>query len=313
MMNHATPHRRFVRLTLAAAAAALATAAGCMEHVGPAVPSSSLFAAQSVDVRDDRAAIPFTMHDGVPVVTVRYAEPRVTAVLATGDPAGHFPMGTASLLDLSPADVAHPVYLPPANGELHRSAGLMHADAFTFSGVTFHDFDVAAEWDAVPEVATAAYPTAPPRAHGVLGGQMFRNVLLTVDYPNALLWVEHGQLPPVDGIEVLPLVTSAHGHPLIDVHVGPTHYWAKLDTGCPDALRVPTAMASQFAGPVQLEAGHNVLACGTAVAGPDGLITIGSGSLRDFAVTFDMAHGRVRLHRRIDATASIADDDSMDN
>jgi hypothetical protein len=56
-----------------------------------------------------------------------------------------------------------------------------------------------------------------------------------------------------------------------------------------------------------------VVGCGTAVAGPDGLITIGSGSLRDFAVTFDMAHGRVRLHRRIDATASIADDDSMDN
>ena len=68
---------------------------------------------------------------------------------------------------------------------------------------------------------------------------------------------------------------------------------------------MPARLAGQFAGPVQLQAGSNVLACGPAKVGPDGLVTIGSGGLRAFAVTFDMAHDRVRLHRRYDdATAA---------
>ncbi len=304
-------HRRARRIVAAAALALAATAVaalftGCTQAVGPTTPSAATFAAASVDTAGDRGTIPFSMRAGVPVVTVRYAEPRVTAVLATGDPAGRFPAAAGPLLGMTPTPTDGPVYLLSPDGTMARQAGLMHADAVTVSGVTFHDLTVAAADDDAPEVFTAADPAAPWPAHGRLGGQMFRACLLTVDYPNALIWVDHGHLPPVDGDEVLPLVTSRHGFPLVDVHVGSTHYWAKLDTGCPDALRVPAGLARQFAGPVRLTAGRNTLACTKPVVAPDGLLTIGSGALADFAVTFDMAHGRVRLHRRIDAEPATA-------
>ena len=308
-MAHATTQHRCRATTVALASTALgliAAAVGCTEHMAADVPPAHLFAANSVDVPNDHAAVPFVMHDGVPVVTVRYAAPRVTAAVATGSPAGEFTVSTGKLLAMSPPDAAWPTNVPPPDGSIHAMAGLMHAAALTVHGVTFRDFDVAADFDGPPEVSTSSNPTAPWPSHGRLGGMMFRNVLLTVDYPNALLWVDHGQLPPVDGDEVLPLVMSEHGYPLVDVHVGPTHYWAKLDTGSAAALRVPAALRQQFAGAVQLQAGRNVLSCPTPEIGPDQLVTIGSGALHDFAVTFDMAHGRVRLHRRIDATPATA-------
>lgn len=160
------------------------------------------------------------------------------------------------------------------------------------------------------------------RVYGVLGADLFRECLVTIDYPAGKLRIESGELPAVDGQEVLALVVG-QPVPAVELRIGdgpPTA--AHLDTGSVTGISLTPALAAElkFSSPLrslgevrgfsqtgQLQQGRLVdsIALGRhqlqtpIVTVIDFLkaANLGTDVLRHFAVTLDLKHGRARLSR----------------
>jgi hypothetical protein len=90
-----------------------------------------------------------------------------------------------------------------------------------------------------------AYTTA---ANGTLGIGLFKNVLLTLDFPNNRLSISGNQLPAADGKTVFPYVQD-HTVPVVPVTIGGMQVEARLDTGARETnadVMIPLSMASQL-------------------------------------------------------------------
>lgn len=180
------------------------------------------------------------------------------------------------------------------------------------------------------DVPVLMYDCAPLSAHlgvkidGVLGFPLFRQVLLTLDYPGSRVY-----LRPAKNAAYIPgsVVAFDDGFktPVIHIGLGNRSLLALIDSGSDSTLSLnPAGLDLKYAVPprpgatVGTLAGDHVQQIGRidetlAIGGytlaqpitetTDELSTIGGGVLRHFAVTFDQSHDRVTFFR--DSTESI--------
>lgn len=183
------------------------------------------------------------------------------------------------------------------------------------------------------DVPVLVYDCEPLSAHlgvkidGVLGFPLFREVLLTLDYPGSRVF-----LRPAKSSAYIPgsIVAFDDGFktPVIHIGVGNRSLLALIDSGSDSALSLnPAGLDLKYAVPPRPGAtvgtlvGDHVQTIGRidetlAIGGytltqpiteiTDELSTIGGGVLRHFTVTFDQTHDRVTFFR--DSTESIRTD-----
>jgi hypothetical protein len=163
----------------------------------------------------------------------------------------------------------------------------------------------------------------PVRIDGLLGLPLFRDVLLTLDYPRSRLRVERGDLPPPDGEEVLPMQIAAGGRALVPLRVGRREVWANIDTGLAAGLVVPDWAVAAFPGAERsveggdrfrfvagvsppsraarltedVRLGRHVIRRPVVSVGVGDEPAIGTEYLSHFAVTLDQKNRRIRFDR----------------
>lgn len=157
---------------------------------------------------------------------------------------------------------------------------------------------------------------------GVIGFNVFREGLLTLDYGNRRLTWGPGELPPPNGRDVIAYELRER-MPYIKADVGGVAVWINLDTGAEAPLIFPIAalqtlrLASPVsAGPAvwnqavgqaetkeaRLEAtlqfgAHSIERPRVLFMSSLDEYLMGSGLLRDYTVTFDTKNRRVRIAR----------------
>ena len=83
---------------------------------------------------------------------------------------------------------------------------------------------------------------------GLLGWPLWRDVLLTIDYPRQMLILKRGSLPEPDGKRVLPLRLE-HDRLMVQVTLDGREMWLNLDTGfgTGDSVDLTSARAAEVA------------------------------------------------------------------
>jgi hypothetical protein len=174
------------------------------------------------------------------------------------------------------------------------------------------------------EVPVLVYDCAPLSAHlgvkidGVLGFPLFRETLLTLDYPRSRV-----VLQPLTTAALLPGTTipldDANKTPLIHLRLGDRSFVALIDSGSDAPLSLnPVGLEPRFASgprpgatvgtltgdrPQQVgRLAETLTIAGFVIPRPivdltDELSTVGGGVLRNFAVTFDQSRDRVTFQR----------------
>lgn len=103
------------------------------------------------------------------------------------------------------------------------------------------------------EAPSRNYNVSPnvPKIDGILGFNLFADYLLTLDYPAQKVRIERGELPAVDGKDVLSF-DSPRGVPVVEILVGSQTLKADIDSGnmvggfmLPTALVEKSALASE--------------------------------------------------------------------
>jgi CubicO group peptidase (beta-lactamase class C family) len=159
------------------------------------------------------------------------------------------------------------------------------------------------------------------KADGILGFGLFREALLTLDYPGNTVRMSRGALPPANGRDVLAF-TRDDGVPTVSITVGGREMSAHVDAGFmggislaeKEAATLPLAgplkvvgrgrtpsntfevKAAPLAGDVRI--GDVVIERPTVDFQPVfAMANVGARVLRDFVVTFDQANNRMQLVR----------------
>jgi len=154
---------------------------------------------------------------------------------------------------------------------------------------------------------------------GILGFRLFQECLLTLDYPANRLRVDRGDLPAVNGKDVLAF-ERPRGIPSIRLQVDSMWVDADVDAGAPGGFSLPASLEPKlaFAAPPQVVGqgrtiGNDFEIRAGAIKGSVRLggyeykdanvelqpvfpmANVGSRVLRDFRVTFDQKNNRMRL------------------
>lgn len=160
---------------------------------------------------------------------------------------------------------------------------------------------------------------------GILGMGVFRDCLLTLDYPAGKVKLERGELPAANGRDILEFTQPRQraSHPVLKVEVCGEPVEFTLDTGMVGWFRFPKKIADRCAyayGPVDGPKGRTVdreIATRVArlngqlkfgeyvVENPHGAVTeetdiaalIGGRFLENFALALDQKHNRIRFAR----------------
>jgi Aspartyl protease len=194
-----------------------------------------------------------------------------------------------------------------------RRVGTVRLDSLSLGTLTFHHV----------KASTRDFNTLGlPHIDGLLTFDLFRDLLLTLDYPAERVRLEHGELPAPDGKGNLQL-KRVHGHPAVDITIGSERATAELDSGnvgegflFPGPLVERLSLATE---PVDAGTGRTVTSVFAlkgaqlranirfgafeftqpriAFPAPFPFANIGSRILNQFAVTFDQKHNRVRFVR----------------
>jgi hypothetical protein len=174
------------------------------------------------------------------------------------------------------------------------------------------------------DVDVLVYDCAPLSAHlgvridGVLGFPLFRDTLLTLDYPASRIVLQPARNTPLIPGTVIPF-DDARKTPLITVRLGDRSLVALVDSGSDAFFSLnPVGVAPQFAfGPVvgatvgtiggdraqQIARLGETMSVGEysfqqpIVYLTDELSSIGGGMLKNFTVSFDQLHDRVTFYR----------------
>jgi hypothetical protein len=174
------------------------------------------------------------------------------------------------------------------------------------------------------DIDVLIYDCAPLTAHlgvridGVLGFPLFRDVLLTLDYPGSRVILQPARTPPLMPGTVVSF-DDARKTPVVSVRLGDRSVVALIDSGSDALLSLnPVGMEPRFVyGPTigatvgsisgdrtqQIGRLGESLAIGDyvferpVVEVTDALSAIGGGLLRHFSVTFDQLRDRVIFHR----------------
>jgi hypothetical protein len=202
------------------------------------------------------------------------------------------------------------------SGKNRETLKVVSVGSLTVGGATFRDVRLTVrELPRRPGSAASEF-------EGVLGIGLFREHLLTLDYPARQVRVEKGELPPADGKEVVEY-SDRFGIPQIRLHIGKLEVAADVDSG---NVNGEMALPASYLGKVALvgearvvgkgRTGFNefeirqaVLADGVRIGTqlveaarvdfveifPHG--NLGHGFLSRFALTVDQKNRRLRFHR----------------
>jgi hypothetical protein len=202
----------------------------------------------------------------------------------------------------------------PANPQA-IAADIVTIDSLRVGGVAFEGLR-AASWD-----RSAQQHRMPNPPRGVIGFAVWRELLLTLDYPGTQVRVARGKLPEADGRAVLAY-TDDDGIPSIPVQVAGVPLVAHLDTGSPGFVSIPAADTARvhFDGPLHVmgrgrTVNSEMLFRGGLLAGAVAIgaytfdhpvvmvndvlpnANVGGRALRDFVLTFDQPARRMRVLR----------------
>jgi hypothetical protein len=110
------------------------------------------------------------------------------------------------------------------SGKNTQTLQIIEVDLLTLSGASFKGVKLMAR--------DAPQPPGGPGAglDGVLGIALFKDHLLTLDYPARKVRIEAGDLPPVDNREIIAF-QMPHGVPAIKMKVGDLEVDADVDSG----------------------------------------------------------------------------------
>ena len=161
------------------------------------------------------------------------------------------------------------------------------------------------------------------RIDGILGFPLFRETLLTLDYPHARVLLQDRDATPPPGATIA--FNNDRKTPIIPVRLGEQTFATLVDSGSDAALSLnpaglqadfavaprPGAMVGTLTGDREQRIGRlaSTLMIGNhALVRPvvdltDDLSSLGGGILKDFTVTFDQERSRVTFQR--DSTAPI--------
>ena len=171
-------------------------------------------------------------------------------------------------------------------------------------------------------------PPGPATPVGILGLSLFKDCLLTLDYPNRTVVFESGELPPAGDDTIEYSSEEDHDYGItIALSVAGKRTKVHLDTGSPGFLTLLTKMQEKLPlvdkprviGMARTPQGNAEIRMatldGTVTLGPHEFVrprikfadlgpmvehdcgNIGYRLLKDFAVTLDQKNGRVRLRR----------------
>jgi hypothetical protein len=189
-----------------------------------------------------------------------------------------------------------------------RALDAVELKALSLAGADFH----------AVRAVVADLPDGDSVFDGVLGFGLFRNKLLTLDYPRHRLIIGQGTLAGTRDEHVVPMRMPS-GSPLVEIGIADAKMEAGIDSGGM-GLSIPAAMAVRFRFATGIETAAfgrtqvssfalrgAVLDGAVEVAGfrfqepwlelnpVFGIPNIGSGALRDFSVTFDQRSKLVRF------------------
>jgi predicted aspartyl protease len=149
--------------------------------------------------------------------------------------------GTSSEAFVSPGLVAQlaipqsgQIKLSDPSGEGSQKVPLVVLDSLQVAGVEFNGVKAAVHNLGAGE----------GECQGLLGFRLFRDYLLTLDYPNRRMALTSGDLKPDGEQSVLPF-HMPQGIPVVTLAIGATHIDAQLDSGG-FGLSLPLKMTSQF-------------------------------------------------------------------
>lgn len=155
---------------------------------------------------------------------------------------------------------------------------------------------------------------------GILGFPLFRQTILTLDYPRSRVLLKPAFNAPLQPGTSIPF-NNANKKPLIPVRLGETTFAALLDSGSDAALRLnpvglnpkfveaprPGGTVATLTGDTEQQIGRladglvlgNYAVWQPLVEVTDELSAIGGGILRHFTVTFDQERSQVTLYREL--------------
>ena len=162
-------------------------------------------------------------------------------------------------------------------------------------------------------------------ADGVVGLGLFSGLTMTLDYRRLELRLSRQPLPAGDAHVVA--FTSARGVPEIEIQAGGVILRADVDTGSPALLSVPPTAGLPLRGELRVvgrgrtstnefeiraaELDGELRVAGWTVPNPTidvvdlfPVANIGARFLREYAVTFDLAHGRIALAKETEGPAA---------
>ena len=177
----------------------------------------------------------------------------------------------------------------------------------------------------------AAFGHGLSNTRGIIGLTMLTDCLVTFDYVNNEMRLTRGELPPVDGKDIIKFESQDDGLPTIKLHVGDIALDAHIDSGSPGGITLPENVQDRLklkskptvVGHARtVNSSFDILAAdldGDARIGghtfeqpklvfidmlnSSGVGNIGSAILRQFNVTFDQRNGRIRFSDRRDVIA----------
>lgn len=239
-------------------------------------------------------------------------------VIDTGTAGEAFVSG--QLADELQLPTAGQVHLTDPSKQGGQSVPLVMVQSLVVAGVVFRD------------IKAVRHPLsqADGNCDGMLGFGLFRDYLLTLDYPNRRLSLATGSVAPDGGQSVLPFRTP-YGIPIVPLNIGGVEFQAQIDSGgtglsLPATLvshlkfdSVPTLFgyaeslstrfelrAAQLAGDVHL-GGYTFPRPFVEIHSAFPVANFGSSAMQGFVFTFDQKGGLVRfqsseLQHRLGAT-----------
>lgn len=194
------------------------------------------------------------------------------------------------------------------------AAEAFRVETIAIGGAAFHGVEVVS-WD---RSSLYASPDAP---RGVLGFPLFRDCLLTLDYPAGLVRIETGSLPAPDGRDIVPLSLERSIAGVRAVIAG-REALAHVDSGSVGGIMLPEKFAEGLAfrappevvgaartvnsefelsratleGEVRLGR-HAFPEMSVTLSRPIPHVVLGTDFLRTFRVTFDQKNARARFER----------------
>ncbi|MFL6195531.1 MAG: retropepsin-like aspartic protease [Thermoanaerobaculia bacterium] len=154
--------------------------------------------------------------------------------------AGRISLELARKLGLKPAGE---VITGDPSGKNTRSLQLVEMDTLTLGGAAFKGVRLMARDLPQPPGGQEA------ELDGVLGIGLFKNHLLTLDYPARKVRIEAGELPPVDGREIVAF-RMPNGVPAIKMKIGGLELDTDVDSG---NMRGEVTLPASYIGKVPLE------------------------------------------------------------